>query len=75
MGFPTNINSEPKIAVFREKQPGIGLEKEKVCAVQEGKRKRLGEVVSPLSLCMRITHQGDVFLCLQIFIALDGLIY
>lgn len=45
MGFPTNINSEPKIAVFREKQLGIGLEKEKVCAVQEGKRKRLGEVV------------------------------
>lgn len=49
MGFPTNINSEPKIAVFKEKQLGIGSENKKVCAIQEGNRKHLSEVVCEFS--------------------------
>lgn len=43
--FSTNINSEPKIAVFKEWQLRVGLENKKVCIIQEGNRKHLSEAM------------------------------
>lgn len=73
-GFSTNTSSEAKIAVFKVKQLRIGLE-DKVCIIQEGRGKHWSETVCEFFHSSGITHKGDVFLYLQIFITLDGLMF